>query len=233
MREAETDIMTDSKKIIEPKKIIKTNRKSVTLVIDTNGDFIVHAPKFVSDREIMKLVMGKQEWILAKLSEVQKTEKLKEELTIKDGAVIPFMGEKRRIRIGDFRKVTLTDEEIQIPTVYDPEKLFMKWLKTQALYTLQESAEHYAEQLGVTYEIVKLSNARTNWGTCTAKGVIRLSWRLMLCPIEMLDYVVVHELCHIRHMNHSPEFWACVGEVLPDYKTRRKWLKEHSYYMSI
>ena len=219
--------------MIEPNKIIKTNRKSITIVIDKNGELIVRAPKFVSDKEIMKLLSTKQDWINKRLEEAQKTEKLKQDLTVKDGATIPFMGEIRRIHIGDFRKVTLTDEEIQLPTVYDPEKLFMKWLKTQALYTLQESVEHYAELMGLSYESVKLSNARTSWGTCTSKRELRFSWRLMLCPMEMLDYVVVHELSHIRHMNHSREFWACVGEVLPDYKTRRKWLKDHSYYMEI
>ncbi len=212
-------------------RIIKSNRKTITLVIDQNGELIIRAPRFVSDREIMKLVEAKRDWIIKRQQEIEKTDKLKQELTIRDGSVIPFMGEDRTISIGEYRRILLTETEIQIPMVHDPEKVFMKWLKTQALYTLQESVEHYAELMGLSYEEVKLSNARTSWGTCTSKRVLRFSWRLILCPIEMLDYVVVHELSHIRHMNHSREFWACVEAVLSDYKNRRKWLKAHSYYM--
>ncbi len=213
--------------------IIKSNRKSVTLVIGKNGELIVRAPRFVSNREILKLVNAKQDWVKERRREIQRVSKLKQELTIKDGSNIPFMGETRMIRIGDVKKLTLTKDEIWIPTVHEPEKLFMRWLKVQALYILQESAEYYAKAMGLTYEAVKLSNARTSWGTCTSKRVLRFSWRLVFCPIEMLDYVVVHELSHIWHMNHSREFWACVEAVLPDYKVRRKWLKEHSYYMDI
>lgn len=222
----------DMEQLIKP-KIIKSNRKSITLVIDKNGELIVRAPKFVSDREIMRLVSSKQDWVTKRLEEAQKTEKLKQELIIEEGSSIPFMGEPHTIHIGDCRTVTLTEDVILLPTVHDPEKLFMKWLKTQALYMLQESVEHYAAQMGLVYEAVKLSNARTSWGTCTSKRVLRFSWRLVLCPTEMLDYVVVHELSHIRHMNHSREFWGCVESVMPDYKKRRKWLKAHSYYMDI
>ena len=212
-------------------RIIKSNRKSITLVIDESGELIVRAPRFVSDREIMKLVEAKRDWIIKRRQEIEKTDKLKQELIIKNGSVIPFMGEDRTISIGEYRRIMLTETEIQVPMVHDPEKVFRKWVKMQALYTLQESVEHYAEQMGLSYENVKLSTARTSWGTCTSKRVLRFSWRLILCPIEILDYVVVHELSHIRHMNHSQEFWTCVAAVLPDHKNRRKWLKAHAYYM--
>ena len=81
--------------------------------------------------------------------------------------------------------------------------------------------------MNVTYGTVRLSSARTRWGSCSARGNLNFHWKLILMPPEVLDYVVVHELAHRREMNHSPRFWAIVEKVLPDYKERRRWLKEN------
>ncbi len=85
----------------------------------------------------------------------------------------------------------------------------------------------YQRLTGGTYQRVCIRDQKTRWGSCSSKGTLSFNWRLILAPSDVLDYVIVHELCHLTHMNHSPEFWAAVEAVCPDYRTSRKWLKDH------
>lgn len=103
----------------------------------------------------------------------------------------------------------------------------LKELASQACRLLPERVRYYAPLLGVNYGRITIRNQRTRWGSCSSKGNLNFNCLLMLTPSEVMDYVVVHELCHRIEMNHSPRFWALVESVLPDYKTRRKWLKDH------
>lgn len=88
-------------------------------------------------------------------------------------------------------------------------------------------ADYYAQQLGVSYERIRIAGQKTRWGSCSSKGTLSFNWKLMLAPPKVLDYVVVHEICHLKEMNHSPRFWRLVEELMPDYKEYRKWLKEN------
>lgn len=100
-------------------------------------------------------------------------------------------------------------------------------LADQALQVIPERVRYYAPLVGVTYGRITIRNQRTRWGSCSSKGNLNFNCLLMLMPPEILDYVVVHELAHRKEMNHSPAFWAIVESVLPDYRERRQWLKEH------
>lgn len=96
-----------------------------------------------------------------------------------------------------------------------------------ARHVLTQKAERYASLMQVTYERISIRDQKTRWGSCSGKGNLNFNWRLILAPEEVLDYVVVHELAHRKEMNHSPAFWEIVERVLPDYKKRRQWLKQH------
>ena len=100
-------------------------------------------------------------------------------------------------------------------------------LAKEALDILPKKVEYYAKIIGVTYGRITIRNQKTRWGSCSAKGNLNLNCLLMLTPEEVQDYVVVHELCHRKQMNHSKQFWEEVGKILPDYRERRTWLKEH------
>ncbi len=86
---------------------------------------------------------------------------------------------------------------------------------------------HYARMLGVTYGKISIRDQKTRWGSCSSEGNLSFNWRLILAPPDVLDYVVIHELCHRKEMNHSKEFWALVESLMPEYKERRKWLREN------
>ncbi len=92
---------------------------------------------------------------------------------------------------------------------------------------------YYQQFTGGRYERISIREQKTRWGSCSSRGTLSFNWKLMLAPPGILDYVVVHELCHLRHMNHSRDFWAAVESVLPDYKERRKWLKDHGSELTL
>ena len=100
-------------------------------------------------------------------------------------------------------------------------------LADRALEVIPKKVKFYAERIGVSYGRITIRNQRTRWGSCSAKGNLNFNCLLMLMPDEVIDSVVVHELCHRKHMNHSPEFYAEIGKILPEYPKHRKWLKEN------
>lgn len=99
--------------------------------------------------------------------------------------------------------------------------------KKRARRQLEARTAYFAQQMGVTYNRIAIRSAKTRWGSCSAQGNLNFHWKLILMPPQVLDYVVVHELAHRKEMNHSPRFWAEVEAVLPDYRKRRKWLKDY------
>ena len=100
-------------------------------------------------------------------------------------------------------------------------------LADQARRVIPERVAYYARIVGVTYGRITIRNQKTRWGSCSSKGNLNFNCRLMKAPASVLDYVIVHELCHRLEMNHSPRFWALVEQVMPDYRVHRKWLREH------
>lgn len=115
-------------------------------------------------------------------------------------------------------------ERIDLPS-FSAEELAE--LKRQAKVFIPQRAACFAQKMGVRFGRVAIRRQRTRWGSCSGKGNLNFNCLLMLVPEDVRDYVIVHELCHLREMNHSPRFWTAVESVLPDYKLRRKWLKEH------
>jgi predicted metal-dependent hydrolase len=122
------------------------------------------------------------------------------------------MAERQRTAEAESSALPLTMEEIRA-------------LASQALRVIPVRVAHFAPAVGVKYGRITIRNQKTRWGSCSAKGNLNFNCLLMLAPAEVMDYVIVHELCHRKEMNHSPRFWAEVAKVIPDYKSREKWLK--------
>ncbi len=136
-----------------------------------------------------------------------------------------FVDEKRDWLNKNLQKVQQRQQEASHAGSLSLEEI--RALADRAKDVIPQRVAHFAPLVGVTYGRITIRNQRTRWGSCSGKGNLNFNCLLMLAPPEVLDYVVVHELCHRKEMNHSPRFWAEVARVLPDYQQRRRWLKEH------
>lgn len=101
------------------------------------------------------------------------------------------------------------------------------WYIYNARIRFKNRCAHYAPLIGVTYHDIRIKNQKSRWGSCSGQGNLNFNWKLIMAPEEVLDYLVVHELCHRKHMNHSKEFWALVASILPDYKKQERWLRDN------
>lgn len=216
--------------------LLRSNRRTIGFVISDSG-LRVTAPRWVLLRDIEQAIRDKQAWITAKLSLRQERAARLTELQMewRDGARLPYLGGALTLRLhAATRAAVLHDAhagELAVHLPADAEEQALKdlvkaWLQRQARALFAERLPVYAGQLGVQYRAFTLTSARTQWGSCTAAGMIRLNWRLMHFGHAQIDYVIAHELAHLREMNHSPRFWALVESVLPDYATARRVLRE-------
>jgi predicted metal-dependent hydrolase len=111
--------------------------------------------------------------------------------------------------------------------------VFTQWYKEQAYEVIEKRVNVFSYQYGFSPRQVKISSARTRWGSCSPNGTLNFSWRLVMAPLEVIDYVVVHELAHLHVKDHSSRFWQEVEKIMPDYKDRRKWLRIHGEKLSL
>jgi predicted metal-dependent hydrolase len=222
----------------------RSARRSHGFMISDDG-LQVTSPKRAPMDDIERAIRAKQNWILTKLferSERRTQRDCRPPVEWVDGAQLPYLGSDITLRLepaarshcvfdADLRElrlgVTPGLEEWQI------RERVKLWFQDEAKRTFRERLDLYAPQVGVRYSAFALSSAGTRWGSCTVAGNIRLNWKLVHYPLGLLDYVVVHELAHLREMNHSPAFWAVVGEVFPDYDGAKAALRKRSIEMPV
>jgi predicted metal-dependent hydrolase len=212
----------------------RARRKSIGFVVSPDG-LSVSAPRWVGQGDIDQALRAKSGWILRKLGEQRDRRRHLEASRIewREGASLPFLGEPLVLRL-DARVVgaQLTTDgprELRIglapgAAVSQIRDTVQSWLQQEAL-PFRGRCAHFAERLGVTLRRLRLSAAQTRWGSASADGSVRLNWRLIHFSPAVIDYVVAHELAHLREMNHSPAFWEVVRSVIPDLDARRAALK--------
>ena len=214
---------------IVPYVLRRARRRTIGLTIDHRG-LRVGAPPRASLHEVESLIRHHGDWVAQKLDE-WRSRRNPEALSIIDGARLPMLGESLQIRLalGSNRALWSEHGEISLTLCLrspsDAGRLLEKTLRERARALFAERLAHYAQQLALPVPPLALSAARTRWGSCSLRTGIRLNWRLIHFPREIVDYVVAHELAHLREMNHSPRFWAVVGQLYPDYQAARGELK--------
>ena len=211
-------------------------RRSIGFVIDDDG-LHVAAPRWVTIAEVEAAIREKRKWIFAKLAERrERVARMRPPMQWRDGARMPWLGGEVELRIASGQhQATVFDAERKQLLVSLPADAGEQQLKDQVLGWLQQEARRlfgerlalYAGKLGVQYRSFALSSALTQWGSCTQDGRIRLNWRLMHFGLQQIDYVIAHELAHLREMNHGPRFWATVQSVFPEFESARKTLRDH------
>ena len=216
----------------------RSTRRTIGFVIDDSG-LRVTAPRWVLLRDIELAIHTKEAWILSKIQQRRQhaVEQARQQMEWRDGARLPYLGGALTLRLhaASTTKVAVHHDAgsgelaVHLPDGAEQQALkdtVREWLQRQAQALFAERLPHYAARLGVQYRAFKLTSARTQWGSCTAAGIIRLNWRLVHFGQAQIDYVIAHELAHLREMNHSPRFWALVESVFPDHAAARKVLRE-------
>lgn len=213
-------------------QIIRSNRKSVALVIDNEANLIVRAPLQMSESDISAFVQKKKGWINEKQQQVAVFGEKHPPIVVETGESLMYLGNSYAIIKDAVDAVQLSGNEMLVPNDYSLAEM-TEWLKAEALQMISERVTNYAGIMGVTPGEVKLSDAKARWGSCSAKNNLNFAWRLIMCPLSVIDYVVVHELSHITYKNHSPAFWARVKTVLPNYEESQDWLKANRKLMDV
>ena len=221
----------------------RARRRSIGFIVGAEG-LSVNAPKWVGILDIEAALHEKARWILRKLQEQQERAQRLHSARVdwRDGTSIPFLGEDVIIVLDPRATGAVLNTDAQalpgvprltlhvgLPHNAAPEQIrdaVQSWLQRQARRIFEARCAHFAQQLKVRVKRLALSSAQTRWGSANADGSIRLNWRLIHFAMPSIDYVVAHELAHLREMNHSPRFWDVVRSVLPDYESARGSLKD-------
>lgn len=215
---------------IVPYLLRRARRRTIGLTIDHRG-LRVGAPHRAPLTEIETLIRKHADWVAQKLDE-WRSRQHSERRQIVDGMHLPCLGAPLQVRLarGGNRASWSEGENgaltLALRSPDDARRMLEKALRERALQVFSGRVAHYADRFGVTPPRLSLSAARTRWGSCSLKSGIRLNWRLIHFPLRIIDYVVVHELAHLREMNHSPRFWAIVGHHYPDFRAARRELQQ-------
>ncbi|MCM8566047.1 M48 family metallopeptidase [Thauera linaloolentis] len=207
----------------------RSARRSFALQVDHRGAR-VSVPLRAPLAEVEDFVRGHGAWLLDRLARARVPSVAPVMMPV-DGCELAFFGRSLRLRIGSVRRTQWRMggdgmEELHLPGQVDAVRALHRALQARALAWYRGRVEEYCQRLALPLPPVRLSNARTRWGSCSSLSGIRLHWRLVHLPPELIDYVVAHEVAHLREMNHSPRFWAVVESVCPDWRNRRARLRE-------
>ncbi len=215
----------------------RARRRSIGFVVGPQG-LRVSAPRWVPINEIERALHHKGDWILRKLVEQRERQQRIQASRIEwlDGGRLPYLGEALTLVLAPSERGVVWDAEtrqlrLPLPGGASAEQirdLAQSWLQARAKEDFLPRCHHFADMLGVSMKTLRLSSAQTRWGSASADGSIRLNWRLIHFAPAIIDYVVAHELAHLREMNHSPAFWDTVRSVLPDFERSRDALREES-----
>ena len=219
-----------------PVEVVRTDRKR-SASIHINGDAIkIRVPKYLSDQRIRELITKRTTWITTKLKEESERPVIKPKEYV-SGEAFPYLGRNYRLKVvrGEEHSVKLqrgyllanvsaTDKTLQATI----QSLLVAWYREHAEQRLTEKTERLAKMVGVEPQSIKVRDYKSRWGSCSLRGDISYNWRIILAPHRIVDYVVVHELCHMLEHNHSSRYWKHVARHVPDYKERRDWLKNNN-----
>lgn len=216
-------------------QIIRSNRKSIALIVERDGKLTVRAPVHLSETRILQFIKSKTDWILSQ----QKKAALQYHPSHKfiDGEPFLFLGRNIPLNLVDHQDIPLKMEEAAFLLKRSQQTLagilFTRWYQKQARQIFTSRVEFLSKKMGIGFAKIRLSSARTRWGSCSSKGTLSFTWRLVMAPEDVIDYVIIHELVHLEIKNHSATFWRKVQGFVPDYKKKRAWLKTNGHLLEI
>lgn len=215
---------------IQVDKFIRSRRRTIGLQITSEGRLIVRAPLKAAMRDIQSFIEKKQRWITKIQVRAQNQKLLHQPKRYIDGELFPYLGKSFELYlVNDVSCAMRLDNAFYLSMKYRDrgEAIFKAWYKSGAQVVIADRVKIFAARHGLHHGQIRISNARRRWGSCSTKGNLNFSWRLVMAPLIVVDYVVVHELAHLIEKNHSSRFWNRVGGMMPDYEEHKKWLREN------
>lgn len=222
--------------------VTRKNRKTISIKVSESCEIIMSAPLYIDDEKVKEIIKDKEEWIAQSLRQMEN--KRNKNMNFKEGVL--YLGIRYTLDIHKVKHRTLkiifdnNTFNIYIPeSLLEKEmdvllkELLTKWYRVQARRVFQERVNYYSSKLKVSPNRIAIKDQKSRWGSCSSKGNINLNYRLIMAPIEIIDYVIVHELCHLVHLNHSKEFWALVKEISPNYLKYKEWLKNNGNMLNL
>lgn len=215
--------------------LVRSARRRSLGIEVSNAKVVVRVPYFVAFSEAEQFVRAKSVWIQQKLEEQAQLISTVPERVYTDASQLPFLGRHLTLAINQQSKTNVIQYGDQLIVgissrgrLTEEEKarrLVVEWYQRKALHLLTLKTDALVRRLGLTHTGVTVKATRSKWGHCTIQGAIQYNWQILLAPEPIVDYLVAHEVSHLRHHNHSAEFWQLVASVCPDYKSCRAWLK--------
>jgi len=207
-----------------------SKRKSISIQIEKNGDVIVKAPKRVSKKFINDFIISKKDWVEKNVKKVLESRKnVKKEF--KDGEIFMYLGSKIELKLIDKKFKFVKFDEINFFISKENSKnaktLLYRFYRKKAKEVITDRVNFYVDKHNFKINNLKISSAKTRWGSCSFKNNININWKLIFADTSIMDYVIIHELSHTIEHNHSKNFWNFVEKIIPDYKEKRLWLKKN------
>ena len=217
--------------MLDPRNIIRTDKRTLSIMINAKGELIVRAPYNYPDHKIFEFIKQKEDWIIKKQNAIRSNSYINHNVVNYTNFL--FLGKELTPLISnDVKEIMINDNKLLIPAKINSDKILSKiekWYRKVAEEVLVERVNYMANQLRLRPADVKTNNNKTRWGVCDSRGNIAINWRAIFLPPNLLDYIVVHELCHLLEFNHTPAFWSVVAKIIPDYQILRKHLKCLNY----
>ncbi len=217
-------------------KIIRSRRRSVALIVTREAELIVRAPWQVSEGFIERMVLQKRDWVERKIRETEERLKKSAPKQFVMGEEFLFLGQKYSLKILDeVQEIRLDGQDMIFPGVFlaSPREHLKAWYRQEALRVIAARVEFFAQRDGFQYKSVRISHAERRWGSCGSRGGLNFSWRLVMLPMSVVDYLVIHELHHLRHRNHSREYWDAVRVAMPSFEMAEDLLRAYENHVAI
>ena len=214
---------------MNPNKIIRSKRKTLSLTINENAELIIRAPKRLSIEKIQDFINEKENWINRKKRLIENQIK---DVTSNHNKLL-YLGNLFPINVEQnaSKELFFTGEEF-IANSIEPDSLSLstkKWYKNKFKEIALPRVAYFANKHNLMVNQVRIKNQKTMWGSCSSKNNINLNYLLLMAPMGVIDYVIVHELVHTIHRNHSTDFWDSVESIMPEFQRHKRWLQKNGY----
>jgi len=216
----------------------RKRRRTISLQVKEGGRVVIRAPFHTPKWEIERFIERKHSWIVGKLSEKEKQAKQAQKPFL-PGEKFLYLGERYPLEIRESHhkesplRLSFGNFVLQKDCVENARDLFVEWYKKEAEEKIAERINYYSRNVHLFPKGIRITSAKSRWGSCSRDNRLSFSWRIVMASLAVMDYILIHELVHIREKNHSAKFWATLESILPDYRKHRLWLRENGHLLEL